>query len=671
MTHPHGFFKVGCVCPRTHITQPQDNVRELLRFVEELASCQIILTPELSLTGYTCADLFFQDALYESAWEHLVDLMYQTRSWEGLLIVGIPWRWGNSLYNVAAILHQGRLLGLVPKTYLPNYREFYEQRWFSPADERLPRETTLLGGTVPVGTDLLFELGPAVVAVELCEDLWAPIPPSSLAALAGANILLNLSASNEIIGKARYRTDLVVGQSGRCVAGYAYASAGPWESTTDLVFGGHCLIAENGVLLAESPRVGDGGNLPLHGHAITAEIDVQRLQHDRQLMTSFAACARRMLPHSYRRISCACRRTSLQVSRSYHGQPFVPADSGERRQRCAEIFGIQCAALGRRVQQLPGDTPLVVGISGGLDSTLALLVAVKTCDQWGWPRTRIRGLTLPGFGTTLTTRHNAWQLMQQLGIQAELLDIRSLCANIFTLLNHSPFGLSLTDQSLDDWQQQLSTLPPEQLHDLTFENVQARVRTLLLMSRGFVIGTGDLSEAALGWSTYNADHMSMYNPNASIPKTLVRYLVQYVADHEFDDTTREVLHRILATPISPELLPVSHSGCSPQATEETLGPYELHDFFLYHLVRFGCSPAKLLFLAEHAQFSRAYTHTELRHTLRVFLQRFFVHQYKRSCIPDGPKVGSVSLSPRGDWRMPSDISAVTWLCALDRADDAP
>jgi NAD+ synthase (glutamine-hydrolysing) len=479
-------------------------------------------------------------------------------------------------------------------------------------------------------------------------------------AIAGANILLNLSASNETIGKSRYRTDLVVGQSGRCIAAYAYSSAGPSESTTDLVFGGHCLVAENGVLLKESSRVGDGGPIERGAVWITADVDIEKLQTDRRATTSFDDCIKQRTP--FRTIPFGLRRAMPGLERAVVGTPFVPRATAELDRRCAEIFGIQCAGLAKRVEQLPPRSRLHIGISGGLDSTLALLVAVKTCDLLQSPRSRLAGLTMPGFGTTERTRRNAHDLMAHLGVSSDTIDITPLALDTFKSIGHAPFGIDCRGMDVEAFKAALREVPRERRHDLTFENVQARLRTFLLMSRGFVIGTGDLSELALGWCTYNADHMSMYNPNCSIPKTLVKFLVEYVALHEFGPgPVRDTLLSIVATTISPELLPAAASGEIEQSTEETLGPYELHDFFLYNTVRCGFGPEKLLFLAEHATFTQPYRRDLIERTLETFYRRFFSQQFKRSCIPDGPKVGTVSLSPRGDWRMPSDAVPDAWL----------
>lgn len=656
----YGFVRVSAACLRTAIANPAANVAEMLSLLAQLPDSDVVLFPELSVTGYTCADLFGQSRLLTAAIDETLRLAAATADRQQLIVVGLPVAVGNSLYNCAAALFQGRVLGIVPKQFIPNYKEFYESRWFRAADASAPADVSFGGERVPFGVDLLFQAEGLTVGVEICEDLWVPLPPSSFQAAAGANLLLNLSASNETIGKHQYRTDLVVGQSGRCMAAYAYASCGPTESTTDLVFGGHCLIAENGQLLAESPRVGDGSAVRRDSYAITADVDVERLQHERQTTTTFDDCSRQ-LPREYRRSSFTLGAAGSGLRRYVSGTPFVPREDQELGRRCAEIFGVQCAALAQRVARLPADVPLNIGVSGGLDSTLALLVAVKMCDMLALPRTRIHGVTLPGFGTTETTRTNALDLMDHLGVTPDAIDIRALCLDTFRAIGHAPFGIDPAHLSVAEFQAALGRIPHEQCHDLVFENVQARVRTLLLMNRGFVIGTGDMSEGALGWSTYNADHMSMYNPNCSIPKTLVRFLVRYVAEREFDGPVRQTLLSIVATPISPELLPLSAAGESRQFTEQSLGSYELHDFVLFHVLRNGFSPEKILYLSQFADFTAPHSRADIEAVLQTFYRRFFASQFKRSCVPDGPKVGTVSLSPRGDWRMPSDGDPQLWL----------
>lgn len=655
-----GFVRITCVSTRTVVADPEANADEAIRVLESVPDSDIVLFPELNLAGYTCGDLFGQVTLLDAAEQAATRVVDATRGREQLVVVGLPLALRNSLYNIAAVLFDGSVLGLVPKQFPPNYKEFYEARWFTGANGKEPAEARFGGRTVPFGTDLLFRAGEVVVGVEICEDLWVPVAPSALQALAGANVLLNLSASNETIGKSAYRTSLVVGQSGRCIAAYAMAGCGPTESTTDLVFSGHCLIAENGRLLGESSRVGDGVPFPRDSYTLTRDVDVESLRADRRAMTSFDDATSLLTPR--REIAFSLRQEMAGLLRRVLGTPFVPPEDAELHRRCAEIFGIQCAGLAKRVEVLPPGGTLNIGISGGLDSTLALLVAVKTCDLLGLKRRRVRGLTMPGFGTTDRTRRNALDLMDQLGIESETIDIRPLALEAFRELDHHPFGIDGRAMDAEAFQEALGLVPAEELDDLTFENVQARLRTFLLMSRGFVVGTGDLSEQALGWSTYNADHMSMYNPNTSIPKTLVKFLVRHAALHEFPEgPLRETLLSIVSTTISPELLPVSADGHFEHSTEAALGPYEIHDFILYHMIRFSAPPEKIRFLTEHATFTRPFSPDLIDRTMRTFYRRFFAQQYKRSCVPDGPKVGTVSLSPRGDWRMPSDASAAAWL----------
>lgn len=659
-----GFVRVTAASHRTHIADPRANAQQTCSDLEKYRDSQVVVFGELSLTGYSCGDLFSQDLLLQEAIQALKAVATATRNQTQLVVVGLPIRVAGKLYNAAAAIAQGKVLAIVPKQYLANYHEFYESRWFTAADGSEPPTVAVEGlGEIPFGIDLLLESGKLTVGIEICEDLWMPIPPSSLQAIAGANLLLNLSASNELVGKAAWRETLVRSQSGRCLAAYAYASAGPSESTTDVVFGGHCLVAENGALLAQSQRIGLDGCGWLNHSSATADIDLGRLAHDRQVIGSWQQSSQR-ISASFRRVPLPKDLYSDGARRAVLATPFVPAADRELHERCAEIFGIQCAALAKRVSRLPSNAQLVIGVSGGLDSTLALLVAAKMCAQQGLPTERIAGITMPGFGTTSRTLTAARQLMQHLAITADEIDIRPLCLDAFASLQHRPFGIDPSGLTIEQFTAALQKLTADNRHDLVFENVQARLRTMLLMSRGFVLGTGDLSEQALGWSTYNGDHMSMYNVNASIPKTLVRFLVQYLSEHEFSGPARECLQGIVETPISPELLPPSREGGIAQLTEDALGAYELHDFFLYHLLRFGMKPSKILALAGNAKFSCDYTPEEIRHTLHTFLTRFFQNQFKRSCVPDGPKVGSVSLSPRGDWRMPSDAEVAIWLADL-------
>jgi NAD+ synthase (glutamine-hydrolysing) len=499
------------------------------------------------------------------------------------------------------------------------------------------------------------------LGVEICEDLWQPVPPSSLQAIMGATVLVNLSASNEVIGKAAYRKQLVGSQSARCIAGYVYSCSGDGESTTDVVFGGHCLIAENGVVMAESERFRHGQQL------LVADLDLDRLLHDRIQANTFHDANRvaDLGLGKYRTLSFDLEVTPRvpKFVRTVDPHPFVPFDPATLDDRCHDIFLTQVTALGRRLSHI-GTPPVSIGVSGGLDSTLALLVVCKTLDALCVSRDLVRALTMPGFGTTSRTRENAHKLARALNVTLREADIREMCFDQMRAIGHSPFGIRLEGETVESLIEKLHKVPPEKRHDLVFENVQARVRTSLLMNAGFVIGTGDLSELALGWCTYNADHMSMYNPNVSIPKTLVKFLVEWAANNEFDGDARKTLLDIVNTPYSPELHLPDASGRIAQVTESTVGPYELVDFFLYHFLRFGASPEKILFLAENAAFEKTYTPKELRQWLKVFLKRFFANQFKRSCLPDGPKVGSVSVSPRGDWRMPSDAAVRVWLDAL-------
>ncbi|MFK7736715.1 MAG: NAD(+) synthase [Pirellulaceae bacterium] len=663
-----GFVRVSAASHPIAVANPQANVEAAIALLDELPNSQVVCFGELSLTGYSCGDLFSQQHLLNETQAALMQLAETTRARKQIVVAGLPLQVEDKLFNCAALLAGGRILGIVPKQFLPNYQEFYEARWFHAA-EGLEVDSVEIAGAaepVPFGIDLLFAWDSLKIGIEVCEDLWMPTPPSSSQALAGANLLLNLSASNELVGKADWREVLVRSQSGRCLAAYAYASAGPTESTTDTVLGAHCMVAENGALLSSSNRIGLEGCGWIESTHATADIDLQKLTHDRRVTTSWQQAATRQAT-DYRIIDCDLpeRSDSDGSQRIVNATPFVPKEGPELHERCAEIFGIQCASLAKRVRCLPPKLPLYIGVSGGLDSTLALLVAAQTSTQQNWEPQRIKAITMPGFGTTSRTLTAAQTLMKQLDVEAIEIDIRELCLSTFTAMGHRPFGIPVNDLDVEAFTEQLHAVPDDERHDLVFENVQARTRTMLLMNHGFVLGTGDLSEQALGWSTYNGDHMSMYNVNTSIPKTLVKFLVQYAAENQFDGATRECLIGIVDTPISPELLPPTKDGKIDQHTEDTIGPYELHDFFLYHMIRFGSSPKKILRLAQLAKFSQDYSESQVRETLRIFLRRFFANQFKRSCVPDGPKVGSVSLSPRGDWRMPSDADAAAWLSELE------
>ena len=674
--NPHGFLRVTVASTPTHIANPAANRQAIQTAIAAFADSDVIVFGELCLSGYTCGELFTQSVLLDGCKEELIALARSVQT-KQLVVVGLPLSIEGKLFNVAAVLCGGKVIGLVPKQHLPTYQEFYESRWFqSGAGQQITHVALSHQGVsdsdrmlVPFGTDLLFVCAAATVGVEICEDLWVPIPPSSSQAIAGANVLLNLSASNETVGKAFYRKRLVTTQSGKCIAAYAYASAGPTESTTDLVFGGHCLIAENGSLLAESERIGTGLPLTVASQldgvvsSATSDIDLGRLDHDRRVFGTVHQNSTKEFHRPFRRIPFELELDSVEMPlvRSVDAHPFVPHASHELNERCTEIFEIQCAALAKRVSRLPNELPLVIGVSGGLDSTLALIVAAKMFQAMKWNASRLIGVTMPGFGTTEATQKNATQLTQCLGLTIETIDIRESCFRMFQDLKHRPFGLSLEGKTWRSLQNEMEQLPDDKRNDLVFENVQARMRTTLLMNKGFVIGTGDLSESALGWSTYNADHMSMYNVNCSVPKTLVQFLVRYVAMNRFEGDVRKILLEIADTPISPELLPLSKNKAMHQSTEGTIGPYELHDFFLYHFVRCGAAPSKILYLAKQAKFHNEYTAEEIATVLRTFLRRFFAAQFKRSCVPDGPKVGTVSLSPRGDWRMPSDADPTAWL----------
>jgi NAD+ synthase (glutamine-hydrolysing) len=664
----HGFLRVAAASPELRLADCRFNAERTLEVLAraEGQGVNLVVFPECGLTGYTCNDLFHHLTLLNAAERALVHVAEQAATiYRGVAVIGLPLQVNGQVYNAAAVLQGGAILGVIPKSYLPNYKEFYDVRYFCPAGNAAFSEVTIGGQSVPFGTDLLFHCSNVpgfTLAVEICEDLWMPVPPSSIAALMGATVFANLSASNELIGKAGYRRQLVESQSGRCIGAYVYAACGVGESTTDVVFGGHSLIAENGVLIAEANRFHRQGQL------LAADIDLDRLIHDRMQATSFHDANRnpdlsftkfRSVPFE---VELAPREPELL--RTVDPAPFVPSDPATRDERCREIFQTQVAALGRRLSHI-GVPPLSIGVSGGLDSTLALLVACKTLDDLGVPRTRLQALTMPGFGTTPQTRTNAHALMRFLGVAARECDIRTMCFEQMKALGHAPFGIKLDHETVQSLHEKLLHLPADNRNDLVFENVQARVRTGLLMNAGFTIGTGDLSELALGWCTYNADHMSMYNPNVSIPKTLVKFLVKWAAEHEFDGDARRTLLDVVATEISPELLPAGADGKIVQMTETSIGPYELLDFFLYHFLRFGAPPEKILYLAGRTIFSKAYSVDEIRKWLRLFLRRFFANQFKRSCLPDGPKVGSVSLSPRGDWRMPSDAAAKVWLESAD------
>ncbi len=621
-----GFVKIAAAIPELKVADCAFNVEKIVELLQhaEQEKVQVVCFPELSVTAYTCADLFFQEKLLLDAEKRLTELQLATFSLTAVAVVGMPLRVDNQLFNVAVVLQGGRILGVVPKTNLPNNNEFYEKRWFASAKSTDVTTVKIGGEEVPFGTDILFSDRKFSFAIELCEDLWVPIPPSSQHAVHGADIIFNLSATNELIAKHHYLCQLIEQQSARCNSGYVYASSGFGESTTDVVYAGNGLIAENGKMIASSER------FLLESQLVISEIDVERLRADRMRNTNFSS---EKSDKKYRIVNIEdAHFTNFELKRKFGKHPFVPAMT-HRNESCEEIFSIQVGGLAKRWQHTKAET-LVLGISGGLDSTLALLVCVKTADKLGIDRKSIIGITMPGFGTTDRTYSNALNLMKSLGISQKEISIKDACIQHFNDIGH--------DASL---------------HDVTYENTQARERTQILMDiankhNGIVIGTGDLSELALGWATYNGDHMSMYAVNSGIPKTLVRYLVDWVS-HTLEGETELILRDVLDTPVSPELLPADEKGEIAQKTEDLVGPYELHDFFLYYFVRFGFAPEKIRFLANNA-FDGDYTDEVIVKWLKVFLRRFFAQQFKRSCMPDGPKVGSINLSPRGDWRMPSD-----------------
>ena len=630
-----GFVKAAAVTPKIKVADTKYNAELILDMMKESTrqGAKIVVFPELCLTGYTCQDLFLQERLLQGAKDALMKLVKESASLDAIFFVGLPFEILGKLYNVAAVFSHGEVLGLVPKSYLPNYNEFYEARHFVSGAELATEVVLPDGNCVPADRDLLFvceQMPKLRIGVELCEDLWTPNPPSISHALAGASVLVNLSASNELTGKDSYRRELVSGQSARLLAAYIYASAGEGESTQDLVFSGHNIIAENGQILAESKRFGHG--------ILYSEIDVERLCAQRRRMTTFVT-----EDQTHTEILFSLKIEETKLTRFIDPAPFVPTDRRNREKRCDEILMIQAMGLKKRLEHTGANA--VVGISGGLDSTLALLVTVRAFDLCGRDRKGITAVTMPGFGTTDRTYDNAVKLIQSLGAEFVEVDICQAVNVHFSDIGQDP-----------------------SVHDVTYENSQARERTQILMDiankkNALVIGTGDLSELALGWATYNGDHMSMYAVNASVPKTLVRHLVRYYADTCEDKQLSDTLYDVLDTPVSPELLP-PEDGKISQKTEDLVGPYELHDFFLYYMLRQGFSPAKIYRLAKIA-FAGTYEDAFILKWLKTFCRRFFAQQFKRSCLPDGPKVGSVAVSPRGDLRMPSDACATLWMEELN------
>ena len=633
----YGYVKVGASTLELKVSDTIYNVQMIKKQIDEAVNknIQIISFPELSITGYTCGDLFNQDILIDKSYEGLKDLVDYSKDKMIVIIVGSPIKCENKLYNCAVVINNGKILGIVPKTYIPNYNEFYEMRWFKSSNDLKIKEINLFNEIVPIGVDLIFtsKLDDELkFGVEICEDVWSLYPKSNDYASSGASIIFNLSASNETIGKYDFRKELIKMQSVKTISGYVYSSSGINESSTDLLFSGSSLIYENGKLLSENNKFDFNSNL------IYSDVDIKRLVNDRRKNTSFISNTDK----EYRNIYFTTSKNNL-ISRKYSKYPFVPSNEDKREERCKEIINIQSSALAKRLKHT-NIKKCVIGVSGGLDSTLAFLVIKKAFEKLKIDNKNIIAVTMPGFGTTNRTYENALDLIKINNATLKKIDIKKAC-----LVHYSDI-----DQDINN-------------HDITYENAQARERTKILMDiankeNALVIGTGDLSELALGWCTYNGDHMSMYSVNSSIPKTLVKYLVKYIADT--DKKNKKVLYDILSTPISPELLPTDEKGNIKQITEDKIGPYILHDFYLYHFFRYGASPKKIYMLAVNT-FENEYSKEEILKWLKVFIKRFFTQQFKRSCMPDGVKVGSISLSPRGDLRMPSDASYNIWIKELE------
>ena len=619
-----GYFRVAAAVPHVNVADVDYNVEQIKAMAKELdrLGVQLSVFPELCVTAYTCADLFHQQTLLNAAQRGVESLKEFTRDLDSVIIIGAPMRIDGAVYNCGIALGKGEILNVTPKTYLPDYNEFYEKRWFQPSH-------------ISANTPTLLSINGVKVGIEICEDLWAPIPPSTKLALAGAQIIVNLSASDDLIGKYAYLTSLIKQQSARCISGYVYASAGYGESSTDLVFDGKAIIAENGAILNANKRWTRKAAYEI------ADIDITAIDRDRLHIMTFNDCAARENASAATVSIELPEKDDDTLLRTVDPYPFVPPTDGLLNERCEEIVNIQAAGLAKRLDATHTKN-LVVGISGGLDSTLALLIAVKTFDMLSLPRTGIHGITMPGFGTTDRTYENAISLMKALGVSIREIPIADAVKLHFRDISHDISH-----------------------HDVTYENSQARERTQILMDianqvSGMVLGTGDLSELALGWATYNGDHMSMYGVNAGVPKTLVKYLVKWFAENAATPREKSTLLDIVDTPISPELIPADSQGNITQKTEDLVGPYELHDFFLYNILRYGFSPTRIYFLAQKA-FKDKYDDETIKKWLKTFCRRFFNQQFKRSCLPDGPKVGSVCLSPRGDWRMPSDASSALWL----------
>lgn len=645
MLKKYGFVRVGAVVPEIKVADTEFNSNEIIKQIEiaQNNKIQILCFPELSITGYSCGDLFHQEVLLENSIRALENIIEATSKLNIIIVIGMPIRIENQLFNTAVVIQSGDILGVVPKSYIPNYEEFYEDRWFTSGKDFVQRNIKLLGKEVPFGTDLLFkdkENNEICFAIEICEDLWVVNPPSSNYALNGANIIFNLSASNSVLGKSDYRKDLVKMQSAKTISAYIYSSAGVNESTTDMVFSGQAIVYENGTLLKENREFNFESNM------IFTEIDTKRLMNDRQKNISYMHSKDEN--KTYRNIEINISDDIETLSREYSKTPFVPTDDKKKIKVCNEILNIQSYALAKRIKSIP-TKKIIVGISGGLDSCLAFLVAIKAYEILGLDRKDIIAITMPGFGTTDKTLQNAKRLIEEYKTSFREIDIKKACEVHFEDINQN-----------------------KETFDITYENAQARERTQILMDiankeGGIVLGTGDLSELALGWCTYNGDHMSMYGVNCGIPKTLVKYLIKYIADVESNESIKNILYSILETPISPELLPSNNSEIV-QLTEKEVGPYLLNDFFLYHFFRYGATPEKILFIAEET-FKDEYSEEEIKEKLKQFVKRFFTQQFKRNCVPDGPKVGTVSLSPRGDLRMPSDASYNLWLKNLDNNEN--
>ena len=636
MLKEQGFVRVGAVVPKLKVADTEFNCNEIIKQIEIASNnkIQIAVFPELCITGYTCQDLFEQDILLEEAEKSLDKILEYTNNLDIICIIGMPIKAENQLFNTAVVIQKGRILGIVPKTFIPNYSEFYEKRWFASSKNTNTKEIEILGQKVPFGIDLLFKdkaNNEICFGIEICEDVWAVEPPSNKLALLGANIIFNLSASNEVIGKKEYRRELVKMQSAKTISGYVYCSSGVNESTSDVVFSGDSMIFENGSCLANNSRFDFESNM------IFTEIDTKRLSNDRRKNTSFMG---NPVDLEYREIEINIPDNIENLKREYSKTPFVPEDKKKISEICEEILNIQSYGLAKRLLHT-NINKTVIGISGGLDSTLAFLVIIKAYEILNLPKENIIAITMPGFGTTSRTHNNSMKLINEYGATFREINITKSSLQHFEDIGHD-----------------------KNIKDVTYENAQARERTKILMDiankeNGLVVGTGDLSELALGWCTYNGDHMSMYAVNASIPKTLVKYIIKWVAENSKEEC-KNIINDILDTPISPELLPPDEKGNIEQKTEEQVGPYILHDFFLYHFLRYGAEPKKIYILACKT-FKQDFKEEEIKHWLQVFIKRFFTQQFKRNCMPDGPKVGTVSLSPRGDLRMPSDANYNIWL----------